>query len=70
VTLYTERRARKAHRCTRCRTWIQPGETYVRAALPPRSDPFNSDHWWTDVAHGRYPADCPVDAWGQPREAS
>lgn len=57
--LYVERIARKRHRCDTCRGEILPGTSYVRAALPPWTDPNESPHWRTLTLHGRNGLGCP-----------
>lgn len=48
--LRTYRTSRKRRRCDsfgwNCRKWIEQGERYLRAALPPNSD-LGNKHWWT-----------------------
>lgn len=52
--IYTERRALTGKRCDRpssgcnkpdCTGWIEPGERFVRGALPPHSD-LGNQGWW------------------------
>jgi len=57
--LRTTRRARKRYRCEWefhtpgevCRRFIEPGELYVRAALPPGMEPNYGGGWWTMRYH-------------------
>jgi hypothetical protein len=61
MALHTVRRARKRHACGwLCGSPIEPGTLYVRSALPPWTEPNESDHWWTHGLHGRDPNDCPT----------
>ncbi len=55
--LVTRRRARRQHRCDKCRKPIMPGQEYNKYALPPDSDIGNIG-WWTMKCH--LPADCPL----------
>jgi len=59
--LYSIQVARKRYRCEHggyecpgvypiCSGWIEPGERYVRASLPPGSDMGNTS-WWTLRRH-------------------
>jgi hypothetical protein len=53
--IHTKRRARRQYRCDNphCEPYplgresllIQPGEVYVRSALPPGAEPFYADGW-------------------------
>jgi hypothetical protein len=46
-----ERTARKQHECFRCPHPIQPGERYMRQALPPHDNDIGNEHWWVLCAH-------------------
>jgi hypothetical protein len=60
LSLHVERTARKTHACGwACGVPIEPGTRYVRSSLPPRTDPNDSDHWWTQALHGHRMTDCP-----------
>lgn len=58
--LYTEHTARVRHMCSACQDPIEPGERYVKAALPPLVDPNHDPRWWTMKVHGRSLYDCPT----------
>jgi hypothetical protein len=48
--------ARTRKRCTEdrwnCRNWIEPGEVYLRVALPPGSDLGNTGWWTMNICKG------------------
>lgn len=53
VSIYTLRKARKRYRCDHDghHSWasplyIEPGDDYFRASLPPHSE-IGNEHWWT-----------------------
>jgi hypothetical protein len=61
-SLHAERTARKRRACGwECGSPIEPGTRYVRSALPPRTEPNESDHWWTHALHGHTRDDCPTE---------
>jgi hypothetical protein len=58
--LHVERTAVKRHICGwDCGYPIEPGERYIRSAMPPWTEPNESDHWWTHAIHGPTFYDCP-----------
>lgn len=58
--LHTERTARRDYPCSwECGDPIKAGARYVRSALPPWTEPNESDHWWTARLHGHTYYDCP-----------
>lgn len=59
--LHREATARKRYRCGfECGQPIEPGTRYVRSAIPPRTEPNDSDRWWSHALHGRTFQDCPA----------
>ena len=59
MSLKTVAKARRRYPCEwahhtpgeECHRMIEPGELYVRAALPPGMEPNYGDHWWTMRYH-------------------
>jgi hypothetical protein len=49
--LLSWRTARKQYSCEFCARRIKPGERYVSAALPPRTD-IGNDGWWHSASCG------------------
>jgi hypothetical protein len=55
--LMTQHRASKRHRCCQCRRAIEPGDVYVRSAIPPHDNDIGNTGWVTYVHHTTCPAD-------------
>lgn len=59
--LHVDRVARKQHHCGwDCGDPIEPGQRYIRSAMPPWTEPNESPHWWTAALHGASLYDCPT----------
>lgn len=52
------RRSRRDRRCETCGETIRKGDEYVRHALPPHTEPFDSDRWWSLVQCGWLTSEC------------
>lgn len=59
MSLYREQVACRDYVCEReCGEPIRKGTRYVRASLPPWTEPNESGHWWSIRLHGRTWDDC------------
>lgn len=70
TAMITKATARKRYPCTwDCGSHIEPGQPYIRWALPPWTDGNDDDHWTSGTAHGQRPEECPTFIHGQPHPA-